>query len=318
MTRATVLAIDAGKTGTRAALFATGTRGTTATGPGIANVAMPGGLDQIRAVLGDVAGRALGRSRCDAVGIGLTGVLEPDHQARAVGDVLRDLVPADRIVVTSDVVTTYCGALGATPGVVVAAGTGSIVLGVGPDGKLARVDGWGYLLDDAGSAFEIGRCGLREVLRAADGRGGSPVLFDAAMAAFGSTAAMVERVYGSANPARVIAGFATEVSAAADAGDHISRGLLDDASARLADSAVAAAHRVFAPDATVPISWQGGVFSAGAAIVDPFIEHLRAALPAAEFHRPAGDALDGAAELAAAVDGTVLDALLDVRDGTAS
>lgn len=314
MTAEIVLAIDAGKTGTRAALFSDGERTQTSVGPGIANVASSGGLDQIRSVLSGVVSDMPGHRACTAVCIGLTGVLEPDHHARAVGDVLAELVRAQRVVVTSDVVTNYCGALGPVPGVVVAAGTGSIVLGVGPDGSVARVDGWGYLLDDSGSAFEIGRAGLREVLRAADGRGGSQMLFDAAMVAFGSTAAMVERIYGSPNPVRVIASFAREVSTAANGGDRICVELLDHAAQRLAESAGAAMHRTFETGAVVPVSWQGGVFGAGRHVLEPFTEHLRRAVPTAEFREPIGDALDGAAELARSSSMTVVDALLDVRE----
>lgn len=309
-----VLAVDAGKTGTRAAVFAGGDRGDVALGPGVANVASAGGLDQVRAVLSKVLGDLSGVRTCSVACIGTTGVLEPSGHARAIGEMLVDLVQVARVVITSDVVTTHCGALGLAPGVVVAAGTGTIVLGVGPDGAVARIDGWGHLLDDGGSAFEIGREGLREALRAADGRGGSRHLHDAAMTAFGSTRQLVAGVYGSSNPARVVAGFAREVSAAADAGDPVAVELLGRAATRLGDSAVAAARHTFAADAVVPVSWQGGVFAAGAHVLDPFADRVRAALPAVDLRPPAGDALDGAALLARATSPTLVDGLLHVRE----
>lgn len=61
-------------------------------------------------------------------------------------------------------VTAYLAANGTRHGVVVAAGTGVVTLGVGPEG-VARVDGWGHLLGDAGSAYWIGRAGLDAALR---------------------------------------------------------------------------------------------------------------------------------------------------------
>lgn len=318
MSSPSLLAIDAGKTGTRAARYVGGLRGRVVVGPGIANVATEGGLDQIRTVLTGLVQELSDLEDDDAVCIGMTGVLAPDHYARTVADVLAELVGARRIAVTSDVVTNYCGALGPSPGVVVAAGTGSIILAVGSDGTLARVDGWGYLLDDSGSAFEIGRRGLREVLRATDGRGGSTALLDRATHTFGSAEVLVEQVYGAANPARVIAAFAREVTAAATDGDDVSIRLLAEAGEHLADSALAAAARVFGPDTDVVMSWQGGVFNAGELVLAPFRSRVSQGRAGVTFRPPAGDALDGAAAIAGLREPTVLDALVAVRETTAS
>ena len=50
-------------------------------------------------------------------------------------------------------------------------GQGPIVYGINADGKEARASGWGYLLGDEGSGYDIAIKGLRAVARAADGRG---------------------------------------------------------------------------------------------------------------------------------------------------
>jgi glucosamine kinase len=310
-----VLAIDAGKSGCRAASFVDGERGSTTSGPGLENVAKPGALTQIRDALTTTLAGLPDTDRAAAVCIGLTGVLEPGGHARAVADLLRELVPAaQRIVVTSDVVTSFSGALGLRPGVVVAAGTGAITLAASPAGELARVDGWGYLLDDAGSAFELGRAGLREALRAADGRGGSPALHAAAIATFGDLAGLTDRVYAADNPARTIAAFAMQVSGAADAGDRVAIRLLGDAGRELARSAVAAAGRVLDVRTSVAVSWHGGVFDAGPPLLEPFVADIRAAIPTADPRPPRGDGLDGAAALAAADGPTVVDRLLTTSE----
>jgi glucosamine kinase len=312
MTR--VLAIDAGKSSTRAAVVADGRRGPSAHGPGFENLARPGARDQVRAALAATLAALPDPHRYDAVCIGLTGVLTRDGHAQVVSDLLHDLVVARRILVTSDVVTSFCGALGLEPGVVVAAGTGAITLAAGPDGSLARVDGWGYLLDDAGSAFDIGRAGLREALREADGRGGSPALHAAALAAFGDLARITNVVYGAENPARTVAAFAREVSAAAEAGDPTAVRLLAAAGDDLAHSAVAAATRVLDLEQPVVVSWHGGVFGAGRLVLDPFLERVRTTMPTAHPRPPRGDALDGAAALATADGPTVVDALVTTSD----
>ncbi|GAK03765.1 kinase [Geomicrobium sp. JCM 19037] len=61
------------------------------------------------------------------------------------------------IYVDHDAVTAlYSGTYG-QPGIASIAGTGSIVFGVNEYGDRDRLGGWGYLLEDAGSGFELGR-----------------------------------------------------------------------------------------------------------------------------------------------------------------
>ncbi|MFQ5520555.1 MAG: BadF/BadG/BcrA/BcrD ATPase family protein [Candidatus Methylomirabilia bacterium] len=68
---------------------------------------------------------------------------------------------ARRVVVLSDAEAAYLGALGPHPGLLVVAGTGSIVLGRTTRGRWIRGGGLGPLLGDEGSAFWIGREWLR-------------------------------------------------------------------------------------------------------------------------------------------------------------
>lgn len=307
-----VLAVDGGKTGCRAASYAEGRRGRTASGPGIENVAAPGALERIRTALERTVAELVDDLPHDTVCLGLTGVLRPGGDARAVADLVLEMGLARRVIVTSDSVTTYCGALGLRPGVVVAAGTGAIGLAVGEDGRLARVDGWGYLLDDAGSAFEIGRAGLREALRAEDGRGGSTALREAASEAFGSGDDILRAVYGAANPARTVAGFAREVARVAADGEAIATGLLEAAGRSLAHTCAAAAGQVLDLGRPVALSWQGGVFRSGDLVTRPFLDEVRRTLPTAVPAPPRGDALDGAAALAAADGATVVAPLLEI------
>lgn len=199
------------------------------------------------------------------------------------------------------------------PGAVGSGGHGPGGVGVGGagpgggvwafDSAVACVDGWGHLLGDVGSGFWIGRRGLDAALRAHDGRtGGSPVL-----------ARLVERDVGSldhlpeaaaragAGPVAAIASFSAQVAEAAAAGDDVARHIWKEAAVALADSAVACARRLN-PNSTSPIaiSWLGGLFSApDALLLDPFLARIRATFPAADLMPPAGDALAGAARLAA-------------------
>ena len=317
----TVLVIDAGRTGCRVALFdttgdTTGALGTgragggsVVSGPGLSGIADAdggGSAAPFVAALAPLLARVpLPDGPVDAVCIGMTGVLGPGPAAAAIATAIGPLVPARRVLVTSDVVTGYCGAVGLGPGVIVAAGTGAIALGMGALG-MARVDGWGYALGDAGSGYDIGRKGLAAALRAHDGRdGGSALLRDLASAALGPLDDVVRAVHGASNPVSVVAAFAEQVAEAARRGDQVAGAIWAAAAAELATTALAAAVRACAPGEAATLSWTGSLFGAADLLLEPFLAHLAAAEgspdgPRLEARPPLGSALDGGYRLASA------------------
>ncbi len=64
------------------------------------------------------------------------------------------------------------------PGMVVIAGTGSIILGIGSDGEYKRASGWGYNISDIGSGYWIGAEALKHTLLYCDGCGEYSPFFD--------------------------------------------------------------------------------------------------------------------------------------------
>lgn len=72
--------------------------------------------------------------------------------------------------------TALAGALEEPAGVILIAGTGSICYGVNESGAKFRAGGYGHIIDDAGSAYAIGRDILKAVVRSSDGRQGQTVL----------------------------------------------------------------------------------------------------------------------------------------------
>lgn len=87
-------------------------------------------------------------------------------------ETLAALAPQSRIGIGTDAHIAYHGALGERSGVVVIAGTGSILIGRQPNGRLFRSGGWGYLFGDEGGGFWIGREAVRTALAFdEDGRG---------------------------------------------------------------------------------------------------------------------------------------------------
>src|SRR4029453_14488787 len=70
--------------------------------------------------------------------------------------------------VETDFSIAYVGAIGAKPGVLLMAGTGSIAIARRTNGTLVRAGGWGPAFSDEGGGFWIGREAVRSALRAND------------------------------------------------------------------------------------------------------------------------------------------------------
>jgi N-acetylglucosamine kinase-like BadF-type ATPase len=292
------LVVDAGQTATRAALAGATRQGH---GPGVEHLRVDGAAGvAARAIL--AAAEGVRARAVETVCIGLSGFVSAPPVLDRIGGEVAAGLDAARVVIASDAVTAYLGALGPRPGVVVAAGTGTVALAADGRGATALVDGWGHLLGDAGSGFAIGRAGLASALAEHDGRGGSEALRARAEAAFGPLAELPAVVYGAEAPAGRIASFAEHVAEAAREGDPIAREIWAAAAADLAGAAIAAARRVFGPlsaaSSDVHVSWNGGLFSAGPLLLEPFQRAMTERAPDLRLTPPAGSSLDGARLLA--------------------
>ncbi|HET6549304.1 MAG TPA: BadF/BadG/BcrA/BcrD ATPase family protein [Solirubrobacter sp.] len=294
---ARLLLIDGGQSGCRAAYVRDGATVATATAPGLRRAGRR--WEELR---GLVDGLAPGE--VDVTAAGLTGFVAEDL------DALRAVLPGETLLVTSDAVTAYLGALGDEPGAVIVAGTGAIALAAAPDGRHARADGWGTLLGDDGGGYWIARRGLAAALRAHDGRDGSEPLRRAAEVRYGPLAHIARAVYDAPDPTATIAAFAPDMAAAARGGDREAAAIWEQAGRELARTVAAALARAqvggTAPDGGaardhpggVAVSWAGGLFAAGELILAPFSAELARLVPHARPKPPRGVGLAGAARLA--------------------
>ncbi|MBI4787095.1 MAG: BadF/BadG/BcrA/BcrD type ATPase [Chloroflexi bacterium] len=146
-------------------------------------------------------------------------------------------------------------------GIAVIAGTGSIAWGRSRDGRIARAGGWGYLIGDEGSSFDLGREALRAAVHAADRRGQETRLLPAILEHWGLSEPLdlIPRVYGSAPQPAEIAALAPLVARVAAEGDQIARGLLAYAGEALADAAIAVAHQLEIENEEIPLALTGGL-----------------------------------------------------------
>ncbi len=205
-------------------------------------------------------------------------------------------LPVAEIRSTGDDVATHLGALGGRPGVVVAAGTGTLCIAIGPDGSRHNVDGLGYLFGDEGSGFWIGRAGIRAALAAVEGRGPVTVLTDLLAARVGPLPVAVKTLYAGDRLVADVAAFAVEVDAAARTGDEVAGGICRAAADGLVGDVAAAIDALADPSG--PVAATGGVLAEGSAVHTAFGEAMRSQLPRCRLIAPQGNAGDGAVALA--------------------
>ncbi|MFS3133817.1 BadF/BadG/BcrA/BcrD ATPase family protein [Gluconacetobacter sacchari] len=169
-------------------------------------------------------------------------------------------------LVRNDVDIACVGAFGGGPGILLLAGTGSMVWAVDPVGRALRVGGWGHLFGDEGSAFWIGREALGTLTRALDGRDDAAATFVAPFCRFmgfpddpaGIDAALLDWYGGLRHPRSAVADLARGVDTLAAAGNGPARRIVERAAAHLARHVDAARRRLRRPD--LPWCDAGGAF----------------------------------------------------------
>lgn len=278
----TRLAIDGGQSALRLRVLPSRRTGE---GPGYTHG--PEALRRMLNAIGAAAAEAGVSGPVEVVALGLTGYPPAPGAAEAFAADVGDLLDADEVRLSQDMVTAHAGALPEGYGVVVAAGTGLVCLAIDRDGTWRKLDGHGYLFGDAGSAFAIGRAGLVAVQRARDGRGPATKLAD--------TSLDPVTLYRSPTLVDDVARFAPEVLRCAAEGDPVAHDLVVRAAGDIAETIDAAVAHL-AGEGPVPVAYVGGLFNgAGEQLLSP----VRAALsPRARLTPAAGNSLDGAERLA--------------------
>jgi N-acetylmuramic acid 6-phosphate etherase len=228
------------------------------------------GAARALAALDEAVGRAfaaagLERQPVAAACLGLAGAGRPSEQT-----VIRDW--ADRVRLAARVEVTNDAALllaAGTPegwGLAIIAGTGSIAYARAADGRTNRAGGWGYLLGDEGSAYQLVLAGLQAVTREADERGPATCLTEAFLKKLNLQvpSELIPAIYGGTWDRAALAALAPLVLDAAEAGDPAARAVAEDAAGQLAHLAAAAAHRLGLERQAVPVALAGGVLLASA------------------------------------------------------
>lgn len=245
--------------------------------------------------------------RPDAIAIGMAGA-RTDADRRRLHDAANGVWPGVphtivndlEIALLADEVDSSFDPRRKTPAarVLVLSGTGSCCFGRTPRGKTVKVGGWGHLIGDKGSAYEIGLRALKAVVYCNDRDGRWPALGQRLLRKLQLN--VPDDLIGWAQSAAKseIAALAVEVFEASRRRDAIAIDLLAGAANSLADDAVDCARRLVKRGSQVGFVLAGGVLLKQSDFARKVARLIRVQWPSATVTQLKREGAWGAVELA--------------------
>jgi len=251
-----------------------------ARGPG-ANLQAVGEL-QLEKVLHTVMEETMGQQSIipSAICLGIAGVDRPED-AKVVRGIMGRIGYKARVLVVNDALIALQAGIGAAPGIVIVAGTGSIAYGCDGHGSAARAGGWGYVLGDEGSGYWMGRLALRAIVRETDGRGPRTSLTPRVLRHFRveRPAELLQTVYHDDFKPATVAALAALVQQARDEGDGVATAILDRGAQELVTAAESVTTQLELTANEFAFVLAGGMFKAVPWVRDEVMRRLPAIAP---------------------------------------
>lgn len=251
-----------------------------------------------------------GEREVRGIGVGLAGVGRPEdvvvvyslvqHLQYRLPLPLTWAVSPAAVVVDNDCAIALAGGVGDNVGLVVIAGTGAIAYGRNRQGITKRASGWGYLLGDEGSGYDIAVQGLRAAVRAHDGRGPHTILGERFQERLqiATLEDLIEVIYRRGWSVKDIAALATVVDTAAADGDNVATAIIDNAISELVLAARVVSEDLFAPGESFDLVTSGGIWQGMSKLRDKFAEAMISVIGSVNIISPSHEPAYGAAMLA--------------------
>ncbi|WP_312446156.1 BadF/BadG/BcrA/BcrD ATPase family protein [Lacrimispora sp.] len=234
-------------------------------------------------------------SDCIGICIGAAGISNRDTAALLTRK-LKEQGMQGVIKLVGDHETALAGALEEPAGVILIAGTGSICYGINESGDKFRAGGYGHIIDDAGSAYAIGRDILKAVVRSSDGRQGQTVLKEKTFRSLkvDSVEDLITWLYQPGRSKKEIAALAPLLEEGIREKDQASIGISDRCGEELAELAGAVLTHFQSP---VSLVVSGSVLMKNNEIYRLFCEKVKKRFPQLEIMKMRGEAAQGAVRI---------------------
>ncbi|MCR8657212.1 N-acetylglucosamine kinase [Paenibacillus endoradicis] len=231
--------------------------------------------------------------------IGAAGISNPLVKSFLEQNV-RDNGFSGQLTITGDQETALYGAQNAMQGIILIAGTGSICFGVNEQGEQHRTGGFGYLIDDEGSGYSIGRDLLSTLVQAEDGRISGTIIPSLVYEQLGlrTVQEIVGFVYDKQTTKKEIANLAPLLTLACEQGDQHALALADRCADSLFELIIPVITQLALSD--TPIAIAGSVLHKSSFVREALRRKLVERYPSANLILPIKDAAYGAVLMAMA------------------
>ena len=195
--------------------------------------------------------------------VALAGIDSKGDMITASRFVKNSRIAQTSIVIHDSVAALYAATKGRA-GIVVNAGTGSFAAGINSKGAYARAGGWGYIVSDEGSAYDIGLRAIKMAFRSFDGREKETEVVTILKRRFRIQQVddLVPQLYTTGLSVEQIAGLAPLVIRSAQK-DSISRRIVREAGTELGELVCTVAIRLHMTKNKFPVAAIGGNFRSG-------------------------------------------------------
>ncbi|WP_159461975.1 N-acetylglucosamine kinase [Salirhabdus sp. Marseille-P4669] len=217
-----------------------------------------------------------------AICFGLAGVGRQDDVEQARKEIEKVCVSLGlvntMVSIHSDVYIALRGAMqpNDSEGIMVISGTGSNAFAKSKDGNVYKSGGWGHLLGDEGSGYDIGRKALNKVTRSQDKREKPTALTKLILKELDleKTEQLIPYIYDVVREKHEIARIASIVNEAASNGDKVAIQILQDAAYELAMLVEGLHQQCEAFSDKTPVMTAGSVFEHSEIVKRHFMDLL--------------------------------------------
>ncbi len=239
----------------------------------------------------------LSPAQCQGVCLGSAGAGR-DSAKKMLQDFLRNAGISSSIYVTTDAEGALYGGTETGYGLLLIAGTGSICYGRDCTGKVCRVGGWGHVMGDEGSGFDMSRRMLQAVAKAWDGRRSPTVLTELILKQWGlrDMDDLVDCLYHRNKGKSDIAALAFLCDLAYKKGDGAAFEIMDACAKELAEL-VKTAGNAFFKDPQVMCVYAGSLITKSPYLLHHLCRMLDGNHPKILFTQPKQNAAWGCAKL---------------------
>lgn len=261
--------------------------------------------EEVKKVLKDLISEGIksigeGMDECSAICIGTAGA-DRDEDKVIIENMIKDALGyKGKIIVVNDAEVALAGGIGKRNGIIVISGTGSICYGRTEEGKSCRSGGWGHIIGDEGSGYDIGIKAIKAALKSYDGRGEKTILESSVLECLGLNyhEDLISYIYRSGAGKKEIARLTRVVNKAYKNGDAASKKILEDAAEELFLSVKAVINKLYIGGENISLVATGGAINNIEYLYDEFKNKVNKVYPKVNIVHMKNDSAFGAVVIA--------------------